>query len=292
MEERVAIPRMLRSGTTFSGALRGTILRSITPCNASFAIRVWPTRCGAGRWLTAIPSTTASVLKPLRMQVALRRRLRLPLPLGPHRCNGRSCRHVIDALGDHWTSCMRSGRVRRRARVLERIWARVFREAGARVQENVFVRDMGLPGFASSDGRKLEIVATGLQLERGIPLAVDATLVSPLHCNEEPWPLCETRPGNAIARAEERKAATYPELVNTSIVKLTTLACEVGGRWSSSCRVLEEGLAAARAQSVPRHLQSSAQPDPCPFTSNRGLCCPVLSKIVLQQLWSMMPWLY
>ena len=38
---------------------------------------------GAGRWLTAVPYSPGTTLKPLRMQVALRRRLRWPLPLGP-----------------------------------------------------------------------------------------------------------------------------------------------------------------------------------------------------------------
>ena len=53
---------------------------------------------------------------------------------------------------------MRSGRVRRRARPLERTWARVFREAGARVQENMLLRDMAIPGIVASDGRALEVV--------------------------------------------------------------------------------------------------------------------------------------
>ena len=44
---------------------------------------------GAGRWRSALPTSPGTSLKPLRMQVALRRRLRWPLPLGPRRCNGR-----------------------------------------------------------------------------------------------------------------------------------------------------------------------------------------------------------
>ena len=103
------------------------------------------------------------------------------MPLGPRTCNARSCRRQLDNLGDHWASCVPSGRVNRRARPVEKAWARVFREAGARVRENVFLRDTQLPGIAADDGRRLEITATGLPLHRGVPLGVDASVVSPLH---------------------------------------------------------------------------------------------------------------
>ena len=55
-------------------------------------------------------------------------------------------------------------------------------------------------------------------------------MVSPLHANGEPWAEADVVPGVALARGERSKAATYPELVNSSAVKLLTLACETGGR--------------------------------------------------------------
>ena len=43
-------------------------------------------------WLAAVPAELATALKPQAMQVALRRRLRLALPLGPNRCGpSRGC---------------------------------------------------------------------------------------------------------------------------------------------------------------------------------------------------------
>ena len=42
----------------------------------------------AGAWLTAIPSDPHTTLSPEMMQIALRRRLRLPLPLAAGRCGG------------------------------------------------------------------------------------------------------------------------------------------------------------------------------------------------------------
>ena len=198
-------------------------------------------------------------MKPLRMQVAVRRRLRWPLPVGPRRCGGTGCPHELDACGDHWASCMRTGRVRRRARPLERVWARVFREAGGRVLENVHLRDMGIAGVHPGDGRQLEVVATGLPLARGVPLAVDATMIGVLHCDGSPWARADVAPGVSLRRAERNKDATYPELVGSDVVKLLTLACETGGRWSDACVEVVAALAAARARSAPRHLQLSAR---------------------------------
>ena len=83
----------------------------------------WP---GSGAWMTALPTHAAVRMSPLRMQVAIRRRLRWPLPLEVQRCNGQACRAKLDPFGDHWASCNRSGRLLRRSRPIERTWARVF----------------------------------------------------------------------------------------------------------------------------------------------------------------------
>ena len=69
----------------------------------------------------------------------------------------------------------------------------------------------------------------------------------------------ETVPGASFVRAAESKAATYPELVASDSVAFTTLACEIGGRWSTRCVEVIQQLAAARARSAPRHLQLSAR---------------------------------
>ena len=213
----------------------------------------------AGKWLSAIPRDPSTTIRPSRMQVALRRRLRMPLPLAPRKCDGRTCRKLLDTLGDHRAACMRTGRVRRRARPLEKIWVWVLREAGARVQEKVMLRDMGIPGVQPADGRQLEIVATGLPLEQGVPMAVDVTMVSALHGDGTIWADADTVPGVSIRRGERKKATTYPELVSSPLVRLVTLACEAGGRWSLQCCSLVQGLAAARARSAPRVLQAATR---------------------------------
>ena len=46
-----------------------------------------------------------------------------------------------------------------------------------------------------------KVVATDLPYARGIPIAVDCTVVSPLHADGSPWPNAHTRPGASFARA-------------------------------------------------------------------------------------------
>jgi len=121
----------------------------------------------ASAWLRAIPSEPAFTLSPLRLQVALRRRLRWPLPLSGGRCC-RGCNKTLDLLGDRAAACPLAGRLKLRSRPLERTWARVLREAGGRVRENLWLRDAGLPGIDPGDGRRIEVVATGLPVARGM----------------------------------------------------------------------------------------------------------------------------
>ena len=213
---------------------------------------------GASAWLAARPTERALTMRPVRMQVALRRRLRWPLPLCAAQCNGRACRKALDQLGDHRAACSLSGRLKRRSRPVERIWARIFREAGARVVEDAFLRNTSLAGIQGHDGRRVEILATGLPLHRGVPLAVDATFVSPLHADGRPGPRAAVEDGVAIRRGEKAKEATYPELVRSDVVRLITVAGEVGGRLSATTAATLRQLAVARARESPAPLRPAA----------------------------------
>ena len=101
---------------------------------------------------------------------------------------------------------------------LERAWAQVFREGGARVVENQLLREVGLPNVLPSDQRRLEVVAYGLPLHGGLPLCVDATLVSTLTGDGRPR---YTNAGRAILEAENTKAHTYPELAEAPMQNLS-----------------------------------------------------------------------
>ena len=85
---------------------------------------------GAGAHLSALPVDAARTLQPHHLRLLLLRRLRLPFPLDVRRC---SCGGTLDELGDHRSACSQVGKLARRAVPLERAWARVCREAGARV---------------------------------------------------------------------------------------------------------------------------------------------------------------
>ena len=139
-----------------------------------------------------------------------------------------------------------------RAVPLEKMWARILREAGARVREHFFLRNAGIESISPQDGRHIEIVATGLPLHRGVPLAVDATLVSPLHADGSPQPGAASEAGASLRRAEHSKQTTYPELVDSARLRLVTAAMEAGGRSNEAAQQLLSAAAVVRARDVSR----------------------------------------
>ena len=160
----------------------------------------------------------------------------------------------MDTLGDHRAACSTCGILGLRGRPLEIAAARVCREAGARVQENVMLRDMNVEDISADDTRKIEVVANGLPLHHGAQLAIDTTLVSPLRRDGS-----LRRTESALADARKRKEDTYPEFVESRRCRLVVLGMEVGGRWSEEAAGFVWSLAQAKARSVPRLLRRSAE---------------------------------
>ena len=128
-------------------------------------------------------------------------------------CSGfSSCRLHLSPLmspvcrcGHHRAACSSAGVLGRRGCAVESAAARVCREALARVTTNVMLRDLDLFLPHSADGRRLEVVADGLPLFDRAQLAVDTTVVSPLHCDGSarpgaPSPQCsKTKKGEGRA---------------------------------------------------------------------------------------------
>lgn len=211
----------------------------------------------ASAWLRALPSETALRMRPTRTLTAVRRRLRWCVPLSRGTCC-RGCRKELGFLGDRAAACGMSGRIKLRSRPLEKMWARVLREAGARVRENMMLRDTGVPGIDPNDGRRIDVVATGLPLAHGRPVAVDATLISPLHADGSPWSGAERTPGISFQRALSDKHRTYPELTDSDVVQLVVAATETGGRLSAGALELLDAAAQGKAQDEPPVLRQQA----------------------------------
>ena len=140
---------------------------------------------------------------------------------------------------------------------MENAVARVCREGGARVSTNVMVRDLDVLAPQALDSRRLEVVAEGLPLFGGMQLAIDATLVSPLHCDGTARPGAAHIDGVALHAARRQKERTYPELVGPrSRSRLVVLGGEVGGRWSEETSTFVRLLAKAKARPEPSILRT------------------------------------
>ena len=126
------------------------------------------------------------------------------------------------------------------------------------MRERVPLRDTALAGIDPADRRHIEVVVTGLPMFHGTPVAVDATLISPLHADGTAWAGAAERSGASFARAESVKAVTYPELVDSSVLRLVTTAAEIGGRLNRQSLDLLDAAAAGKAAEEPPVLRRQA----------------------------------
>ena len=175
------------------------------------------------------------------MFIALRRWLRLPLPVAPRRCgaHGHGCGAAVDAYGDHHAACPRTGLLARRAKPLEHAWARFAREAvgpEGQVVPQQWLARTSAPGVDPSDRRRLDFVAYRAS-PLGETLCCDVTLVSAL-----------TRDVAMLAVAERRKRAAYPEQLRRGPQRPRALACEAGGRWNTESLRLVTQFVRLRSQ--------------------------------------------
>ena len=119
---------------------------------------------------------------------------------------------------------------------------------------------MDLPVPNARAARRLEIVADGLPLFGGVQLAVDTTLVSPLHCDGSPHRCAANVDGAVLAVARHKKETTYPELICPSArCRLVVLAGETGRRWSEETRSFVGLLAKAKSREVPWVLKKRVE---------------------------------
>ena len=231
-----------------------SLLSDLDP--ASRALLLSQAGPGGPRAVTALPTAPEFRMPSECMRVLLLRRLRAPLPHAPRRCR---CGGALDVWGDHRTACPTAGVLGPRGAPLERAAARVCREAGARVANNVFLRDMNLD-VPLADARRIEVLANGLPLYQGAQVAVDTTLVSPVSRDGTARARADREPGAAASDAARRKRQeTYPEILAARRCKLVVVGLEVGGRLTAETVTFLRLLADARARAAPTRLRSATR---------------------------------
>ncbi|CAJ1460944.1 unnamed protein product, partial [Effrenium voratum] len=122
--------------TVLDAADEAGLLADLDP--ASCALHLSQAGDHAGCFFTVLPTAPEFNVPDPHFRVAALRRLRVPLPFSERVC---PCQGALDALGGHRAACARAGVL---GLPLERTAARICREAGARVAENVLLRDLNL----------------------------------------------------------------------------------------------------------------------------------------------------
>ena len=127
----------------------------------------------------------------------------------------------------------------------------MLREAGARVRENVALVDAAAPTVDPGDRGRIEIVAAGLPVAPGAPLAADVTMVSPLHAGGAPFPKAVIQTGKPFAWAVRKKRHMYSEFGNEPRLKLAVAAMGTGGRVNAEALRLLDQAPTAKARLSP-----------------------------------------
>ena len=198
------------------GIVRFRHLLSESPLSDRTAARQAHLRSHSGRNAGAVlvfaPTAPEFTIAPHLFRILVLERLHLPLPITEAVCEG--CGAPVDIHGHHRAACMRTGRVKKRAMPTERVLARVFREAGARVRFNAFLRDMNV-GVPATDTRRIEVLVQDLPCFAGAQLAVDITLRSALTSNGEAQPQAEHTDGAVLSATRRDKERCHPELARS-----------------------------------------------------------------------------
>ena len=211
-------------------------------------------------WMTVAPTSEALRLTNAELLAALRLRLGLPVPQDGTRCE--ACRRPLNALGYHRLTCSRTARLHTRHRGLLQAWRQVLVKAGGFVsRQNVerLLRDCNV-AVATGPQRRLDLVATGLGVARGLPLLCDVTCVLPVTGAGEARGGSLTIDGGAVeAAARHCHNVDYPEVANSNAGRLLCLGVEVFGRWAREALHLVRAAARERVAGLPPRVRLGTQ---------------------------------
>ena len=94
-------------------------------------------------------------------------------------------------------------------------WRQVFIEAGGQVPKRNVERMLRstwvrVPEW---DNRRLDLIVSGLNIDRGMPLFCDVTVISPISRLSTARPGTSNRGGRLLELAEDENNHTYPEVL-------------------------------------------------------------------------------
>ena len=149
------------------------------------------------------------------------------------------------------------GRTQSRHTEVVGAWRQVFTEAGGMVPDRNMERMLSRTNIPipPHDQRRLDMVVTCLQVERGLPLFCDATVVSPITAIGAPRGGTSNAGGRLLDRAEAVNNNTYPEVIDSGLGSLQCLGVETYGRWGRQAVQLVPKLAHERTRRLHPRIQ-------------------------------------
>ena len=96
----------------------------------------------------------------------------------------------------------------------------------------------------------MDLGVPGLNVERGLPLFCDVTVVSPITRLGTDRPGTSNRGGSLLQAAQTENDDTYRTVVDSGIASLKCLGHEVFGRWEDTCVQLVPKLALERTRGL------------------------------------------
>ena len=154
----------------------------------------------------------------------------------------------------------RGGRLNARHTGMLTAWRQVLVEAGAQIPErNVerLLRDTHVP-VPAEDGRRLDIIAPGLNVAHGLPLFCDVTVVSPVSREGQPRAGTSNRGGRWLELADADNEATYAPVVRSGLGALYCLGSEVYGRWGEPSVILLGALVREKSRMLHPRIRRGA----------------------------------
>ena len=95
------------------------------------------------------------------------------------------------------------------------------------------LRTTNVPIANADDRRKLDLIVPGLNVYEGLPLFIDATVITPLTGTGLARSGTSNYSGGLLEDAERENNRNYHEVISSGLGKLLSLGCEVFGRWSN-----------------------------------------------------------